>query len=174
MKPVSKLFVLLAFVSVFGATTSARADVWGWQTYDQYPVPHNIETRQVTAFHQVNHMVPMASLDTVVYFDTNSSQLTAQDDRKLRDVAATLRVMSHHGHHVAVQGYTDSVGNDAHNQRLSYHRAVQVMNLLVKQYGVPAGMLSAQGFGKENPVADNGTAAGRAMNRRVSFVCTDR
>jgi len=169
MKSVSKLIALFAFVSVFGTAATARADMF--QTYDQYPAPHEIESRQITATHMLNRMVPMTMIDTVIYFDTASSQLSVREDKKLRDVAMNLKNMSSHGRHVAVQGYTDSKGSDALNQRLSYHRAVQVMHMLVKQYGVPAGMLSAQGFGKENPVGDNSTAEGRAMNRRVSFAC---
>lgn len=65
-------------------------------------------------------------------------------------------------------GYTDSTGSAATNQTLSVNRARSVTNYLTQQ-GVPAANLSAEGRGPSSPVADNGTAAGRAMNRRVEL-----
>ena len=73
------------------------------------------------------------------------------------------------GKKVVVAGYTDNVGKTARNQRLSYHRALRVMHALIAN-GVPASMLSAQGYGKENPMASNATPQGRAANRRVGFI----
>ena len=167
MKSVSKLLALLSLALIFGANVSiAHA-----QQSDEmaYPAPHLIESRQVHTTHYLNRMTPVSQIDIVIQFDTNSTKLAPTEEKKLKAVAAILKSPQFHGCHVAVQGFTDSKGNDAHNQRLSYHRAVQVMHTLVQQYGVPAAMLSAQGFGKENPVADNTTATGRALNRRVSF-----
>jgi OOP family OmpA-OmpF porin len=71
--------------------------------------------------------------------------------------------------HVMVAGYTDSVGSDAYNQRLSERRAQTVARHLVEN-GVSESRLDVRGFGKKNPVADNGTEAGRAKNRRVEIV----
>ena len=68
-----------------------------------------------------------------------------------------------------VEGYTDSVGGDEYNQKLSENRANAVHDFLV-QNGVPAANVTATGYGKNKPVADNGTAAGRAQNRRVNLV----
>lgn len=65
-----------------------------------------------------------------------------------------------------VRGYTDSTGSSAHNQTLSVNRAQSVATYL-SQRGVLPGRLAAQGFGQNNPVADNGTEPGRAQNRRV-------
>lgn len=66
-----------------------------------------------------------------------------------------------------VEGHTDSVGPDAYNQKLSERRANAVRDVLVKQYGVSDGRVSAVGYGESRPVADNATAEGRAINRRV-------
>lgn len=65
-------------------------------------------------------------------------------------------------------GYTDSTGSQATNQTLSINRAQAVSSYLTQQ-GVPAGKVTAEGRGPSNPVADNGTAEGRAMNRRVEL-----
>ncbi len=70
---------------------------------------------------------------------------------------------------VMVQGHTDNVGGDTHNQQLSTARAEAVHRWLEAQ-GIAAARLSSQGFGKTAPVADNGSDAGRARNRRVELV----
>lgn len=67
-----------------------------------------------------------------------------------------------------IQGHTDSQGDDAMNLDLSKRRANAVMKYLSDR-GVAANRLRAEGFGETKPVADNGTAAGRAKNRRVEF-----
>ena len=65
-----------------------------------------------------------------------------------------------------VEGHTDSVGNDAYNQGLSERRANSVRQALIDE-GVEASRVNAAGYGESNPIADNATADGRAMNRRV-------
>ena len=67
---------------------------------------------------------------------------------------------------VIVEGYTDSTGSAAYNQSLSERRADSVRMALVKM-GVDPARVVAQGYGKEYPVAENTSASGRAMNRRV-------
>lgn len=70
---------------------------------------------------------------------------------------------------VSADGYTDSIGTDAYNQKLSERRANAVRDWLIK-CGIPASRLSARGFGETNPVASNATAEGRAQNRRTELV----
>ncbi len=65
-------------------------------------------------------------------------------------------------------GYTDSTGSDATNQTLSVNRARAVANYLTQQ-GVPTNYVTAEGRGSSSPVADNSTADGRALNRRVEL-----
>jgi outer membrane protein OmpA-like peptidoglycan-associated protein len=69
----------------------------------------------------------------------------------------------------AVQGHTDNVGTDAHNQALSTARAQSVRQWLV-EHGIEPARLGSQGYGKTQPIADNATDAGRARNRRVELV----
>ena len=70
--------------------------------------------------------------------------------------------------HVVLEGHTDSVGTVAYNQKLSERRANSVKTYFVKK-GVPAGSITAVGFGKLRPRFDNSTAEGRKMNRRVEI-----
>ncbi|MCG6201866.1 OmpA family protein [Psychromonas antarctica] len=69
---------------------------------------------------------------------------------------------------IVVAGYTDSVGSDAYNQQLSEQRARSVSDYL-KNKEIAAIRFDTVGFGERNPIADNKTAAGRALNRRVEI-----
>ena len=102
-----------------------------------------------------------------VLFDTGKYTLKPNTQLSLAKVSGILQ--AYPGLKVQVEGYTDSVGSDQLNQKLSENRANAVMNFLVSQ-GVQQANISASGFGKADPVADNGTAAGRAQNRRVNMV----
>jgi outer membrane protein OmpA-like peptidoglycan-associated protein len=102
-----------------------------------------------------------------VLFDTGKSDLKPGTQVSLAKVATILQLYP--GLKVQVEGYTDSVGGDDYNMKLSQNRANAVQAFLV-QNGVPAANVTSQGFGKADPVADNSTAAGRAQNRRVNMV----
>ena len=102
-----------------------------------------------------------------VLFDTAQYSLRPGAREKLAKVAGII--MSHPGLKIEVEGHTDSVGGDDYNMRLSENRANSVENYLVQQ-GIMADNVTAKGFGKTMPVADNSTAAGRQMNRRVELV----
>ncbi|HEY6633402.1 MAG TPA: OmpA family protein [Rhizobiaceae bacterium] len=69
---------------------------------------------------------------------------------------------------VDIFGHTDSTGGDAHNQDLSQRRALAVANYL-NQQGVDSRRFAVTGFGSSRPIATNGTAEGRALNRRVEI-----
>ncbi len=102
-----------------------------------------------------------------VLFDTGKYSLKPATQVSLAKVATILQLYP--GLKVQVEGYTDSVGGDAYNQKLSENRADAVSDFLT-QNGVPAGNVTAHGYGKADPVADNSTAAGRQQNRRVNLV----
>jgi outer membrane protein OmpA-like peptidoglycan-associated protein len=78
-------------------------------------------------------------------------------------------VLAHPGLNLSVEGYTDNVGSEEFNQKLSEQRAGTVRQYLIDQ-GLNPGSVTSQGFGLNNPVADNSTAAGRQKNRRVEIV----
>jgi outer membrane protein OmpA-like peptidoglycan-associated protein len=73
---------------------------------------------------------------------------------------------------VAIEGYTDSVGNEGYNQRLSERRADSVKSYLIGQ-GISSIRLSASGRGESDPVAGNDSAAGRQQNRRVEVIISN-
>jgi outer membrane protein OmpA-like peptidoglycan-associated protein len=102
-----------------------------------------------------------------VLFDTAQYSLKPGAREKLAKVAGLI--LGHPGLTIAVEGHTDSVGGDEYNLKLSENRANSVRAYLVAQSIDPAAV-TAKGFGKTMPVADNSTAAGRQVNRRVELV----
>jgi outer membrane protein OmpA-like peptidoglycan-associated protein len=100
-------------------------------------------------------------------FATGAS-LVSDAARPIIAEVASLLADPRHGL-IFVQGHTDSVGDEASNQRLSELRAETVRALLV-QAGIEPGRILAVGFGQGRPIAPNTTAAGRALNRRVEIV----
>jgi outer membrane protein OmpA-like peptidoglycan-associated protein len=102
-----------------------------------------------------------------VLFDTGKYTLKPTTQVSLAKVAGILE--AYPGLKVQVEGFTDSVGSDTYNQTLSDKRAETVKNFLIAQ-GVSPNSITSQGFGKNNPVADNSTSIGRMQNRRVNMV----
>ena len=105
-----------------------------------------------------------------VNFEFNSAELTHGSYAVLDDVAASLKDWPEV--RVEVGGHTDYMGDDAYNQRLSERRAAAVRDYLISK-GVAADRLTAKGYGESQPVSDNGTAEGRAKNRRVELTKLD-
>jgi outer membrane protein OmpA-like peptidoglycan-associated protein len=102
-----------------------------------------------------------------VLFDTGQYSLKPGAREKLAKVAGIL--LAYPGLNIAVGGYTDNVGGDEMNQKLSENRAGAVRNYLVEQ-GVTTNSVSAKGYGNTLPVASNDNSAGRQENRRVELV----
>jgi OOP family OmpA-OmpF porin len=97
-------------------------------------------------------------------FDFDKAVLKPDGKAKLDDLASKLQGMNLEV--IIAVGHTDSVGNDAYNQRLSVRRAEAVKAYLVSK-GIEANRVYTEGKGEKQPVADNKSAAGRAQNRRV-------
>lgn len=107
------------------------------------------------------------TLSGSVLFASNQAVLLPEARTRLDQVAAALLATKERK--IVVEGHTDSRGNDAHNQQLSQARAEAVRSYIV-QAGYDPDLIVAQGVGEQRPVADNGTAEGRANNRRVELV----
>jgi len=99
-----------------------------------------------------------------VLFDFNKATLQPESDGPLGQVAALMS--SNASLNIEIQGHTDNVGADDYNQKLSEARANAVMTWLT-EHGVAAARMSAKGYGKTRPVADNNTDENRMKNRRV-------
>ncbi len=102
-----------------------------------------------------------------VLFDTGKFTLRPLAREKLAKVAGI--VSGHPGLRLDVEGYTDSIGGDDYNQRLSEQRSSAVRDYLTQQ-GMASDAVTTKGFGKNQPVASNDTAGGRQQNRRVELV----
>lgn len=102
-----------------------------------------------------------------VLFATGKYELTQPAQLALARIAGI--VISHPGLNLRVEGYTDSTGTDAFNQKLSEQRASTVQSFLIQQ-GLNPQNVSSAGYGESYPVASNDTASGRKLNRRVELV----
>lgn len=103
-------------------------------------------------------------------YEFDSDQLTAEDKVKLDAVAAQLKELTFESGEVG--GYTDSKGDDAYNLELSKRRAQAVVDYLAAT-GVASGRMTAFGYGEADPIADNATPEGQALNRRAVIRRTD-
>ncbi|MGE0869324.1 MAG: OmpA family protein [Kofleriaceae bacterium] len=110
-------------------------------------------------------------LKQTVYFDTNRATIKKVSFALLNDAAQAMK--DNPTIQVEIQGHTDSQANDNFNMKLSQRRAEAVRAYLMKR-GVSGDRMVAKGYGEDVPLADNRTAAGRALNRRVEFVITSR
>lgn len=104
-----------------------------------------------------------------VRFRSSSNEILTLSYPIMDEVA---EIMSRYPNYIlTISGYSDNVGNDVANQNLSKRRAQSCYQyLLVK--GVPGHRMSHTGYGETNPIADNKTPEGRAINRRVEFELT--
>src|SRR3984885_13688399 len=102
-----------------------------------------------------------------VLFDFNKYTLKPEARERLARISGI--VLAYPDLKLQIEGYSDSIGSDEYNQTLSEKRAESVRDYLVSS-GVSINNVAAQGMGKADPVADNSTAAGRKLNRRVEMV----
>ena len=110
-------------------------------------------------------------LHQAVFFTTAKAVIMPQSFPLLDEVADVLKTRP--AMQVRVEGHTDSRGSRAENKRLSQARADSVKVYLVAR-GIDAGRLVAVGFGLDQPIETNRTAAGREKNRRVEFMILQR
>lgn len=99
-------------------------------------------------------------------FEFNKSALLPNAYTALEGVVTTMK--EHPGYKWEIGGYTDAIGSDSYNTKLSQRRAQSVVDYLISK-GVERNNLTIVGYGEANPVATNDTDEGRSMNRRVEI-----
>jgi outer membrane protein OmpA-like peptidoglycan-associated protein len=116
------------------------------------------------------YLVPIEVGSTVrlnnIFFETGKSELKEESFNELNRVVELLT--NNPKMTIELSGHTDNVGNDGFNKKLSQDRANSCKAYLEGK-GIAADRLKSVGYGKEKPVADNGTDEGKALNRRVEF-----
>lgn len=105
-----------------------------------------------------------------VLFNTNQAQLSAGGINNVHKLADFLK--KYPQRKVLIEGHTDSKGSSSYNQALSERRAEAVQKALAEM-GIDGGRIAMRGYGESSPVANNETAAGRQLNRRVEIVLSD-
>jgi outer membrane protein OmpA-like peptidoglycan-associated protein len=101
-----------------------------------------------------------------IQFAFNKSTIRADSEPVLQNVLGILN--GRPDLKLEIQGHTDNIGSDEYNQKLSESRAASVVAWLTSK-GIAPERLTAQGYGMTQPIADNGSDAGRARNRRVEL-----
>jgi outer membrane protein OmpA-like peptidoglycan-associated protein len=99
-----------------------------------------------------------------IQFALNSAELSEASKTNLKDLAKTLN--KYKDTNIVIEGHTDITGTREHNMRLSERRAEAVTNYL-ESIGVARKRVTEQGYGPDQPVADNNSDYGRQQNRRV-------
>ncbi|MEE4311010.1 MAG: OmpA family protein [candidate division KSB1 bacterium] len=105
-------------------------------------------------------------LDGIV-FKTGSADVSEESAEILEKAYQTMKAYPEM--EVEIQGYTDSVGRESSNKRLSQRRADSVRQWLVNK-GIEGARIVAKGYGEDDPIASNATKEGRAQNRRIEFM----
>jgi outer membrane protein OmpA-like peptidoglycan-associated protein len=103
-----------------------------------------------------------------ILFASASARIRPESTPTLNEIGTMLR--DHPDLRIAIEGHTDSDGEDAYNQDLSARRAAAVKAYLVEELGIDAARLETAGFGETRPVADNASPEGKQQNRRVELV----
>ena len=104
-------------------------------------------------------------------FDSNSATLQPASQEQLNNIIAIMK--AYPNAQVKIGGYTDNTGDPAANQTLSENRAKNVMDAIVAG-GIDPSRLQSKGYGDQYPVADNSTPEGRAQNRRIALLVTQK
>lgn len=105
---------------------------------------------------------------TGILFDFQSAVIKPESYGVIKEIAGVIK--ENGGIRVKVIGHTSSDGDDNANMELSRKRAAAVKDLLVSEFGIDAARIDTEGKGETQPVADNKTKEGKALNRRVEFI----
>lgn len=112
----------------------------------------------------------IVELPSAVLFDSGKTELKADGKAAIEKVTEALATVAHRD--LVIAGHTDTVPINTrrykNNWELSTQRAVVVVSYMIEK-GFPADHLAAAGYGEIDPIADNATEEGKAMNRRIEI-----
>ncbi|MCB0587501.1 MAG: OmpA family protein [Phaeodactylibacter sp.] len=141
-----------------------------------YPATNNIDLRDSTSIQEAEQNIEVPTLEEIqeggitlplknLFFDTDKFSIKPESFSELSRLAELVKA---YGLQVEVAGHTDHIGGAEYNQQLSRKRAEAVRSFLLNQ-GVAPEQVSAAGYGLAQPIGDNETEEGRALNRRVEI-----
>lgn len=103
-----------------------------------------------------------------VRFDSNKAVVKKEYRAELQKIAAEMK--TNPLLITVIEGHTDSIGSAEVNRRMSLKRAGVIRDYFVRQHGIPKERIQVKGYGLTQPIADNGTEQGRAVNRRTEIL----
>jgi len=140
-------------------------------------VSENLDLVNLKEYREINmdlYLVPIEKGQVVrlnnIFFDVDKFTFKKEATPELNRFVKLLTDQS--GLRIEISGHTDNTGSADYNMKLSANRAKAVYDYLIKQ-GIDAGRLAFKGYGLTKPTADNNTADGRQLNRRVEFLIVE-
>ncbi len=103
-----------------------------------------------------------------ILFETGSAEIKNESEKEVKFLGDFLK--SDPKIKIVIGGHTDNVGDKIANQKLSENRARALKKILVETYGIEQSRIGTIGYGETQPIADNNTPDGRALNRRVEII----
>ena len=130
--------------------------------YEESPINYRYITAKL-----LSQQFPEEIQNKKIYFSFNSCDINKKDYQKLNEIA---KILNHKPFNkILITGHTDSVGSQSINSKMSYKRAKNVMNYLVRKCSMKPNLFKVEGKGQDFPAESNTTLQGRNKNRRVEF-----
>lgn len=155
-------------IAPYGAFYSFKAEATGY-----YPISENIDLRQSNTYQEITKnllLAPIKSGEPIrlnnVFFESGKYDLKEESFPELDYLVGLLNKNINMS--ISISGYTDNVGEDELNLKLSENRAKAVMNYIVSK-GISSDRIISKGFGENKPISGNESEEGRRLNRRVEF-----
>lgn len=175
-----KIFMVLSLVGVIAGCTSTQGqfkEITIKESETQYILEDVTTTEKpledIIVFNEEGVVIRkdgnnlVLSMPVEILFDFDSSKVKEGVKESLNTLGKALA--ENKDIKLKIDGHTDYIGTEQYNLNLSLKRANSIKNYLIGR-GVSANNISIEGYGKQNPVANNSTEAGRAKNRREEFI----
>lgn len=111
-----------------------------------------------------------SKIDLTFNFNSGSDDISGKGHEQLYEIATALKAPALANNKIMIEGHTDSQGAGDYNKDLSYQRALRVKRVLIEDYDIDRSRLQIDGLGEDQPIADNETEEGRAINRRITLI----